>query len=131
MEAALIAQLLATTGITSLVGQRITWGRRDQGGALPAIVLHRIDGSPDYHLQGASGLVSSRVQVDCWASSYGSAKSVARAVDAAMSGVRFVRGAIRFDAVLIIDESDDTFDESGTALYRTRLDLAVHHASAS
>ncbi|RZJ01817.1 MAG: DUF3168 domain-containing protein [Brevundimonas sp.] len=131
MEAALIAHLLATAGITAVVGQRITWGRRDQGGALPAIVLHRIDGAPDYHLTGASGLVESRVQVDCWGSSYGSAKSVARTVDTALSAARFTQGAVRFDAILIVDERDDTFDETATAIFRTSLDLQVHHARAS
>lgn len=130
MEAALIAQLLATTGITALVGNRINWARRPQGSALPAIVLHRIDGSPDYHLTGSSGLVESRVQVDCWGLSYGSAKAVARAVEAAVSAARFTRGAIRFDAILIVDERDTTFDEGNVPIFRTSLDLQVHHASA-
>jgi len=129
MEAALIAKLLATAGITALVGQRISWSRRPQGEALPAIVLHRIDGAPDYHLTGASGIVESRVQVDCWGASYGSAKAVARAVEAAVSGQRFTQGAIRFDAILILDERDSTFDET-TPLFRTSLDLGVFHASA-
>lgn len=131
MEEALVAKLLALTGITALVGQRITWARRAQGGALPAIVLHRIDGNRDYHLGGASGLIASRVQVDCWAASFGAAKLAARAVDAAVSGARFVQGSIRFDAILVIDERDDSEDLNGTPLFRTSLDLAVHHASAT
>ena len=64
MEAALIAKLLATAGVTALVSTRINWGRRPQGSALPCIVLHRIDGTPDVHHGGRSGLVSSRVQVE-------------------------------------------------------------------
>jgi hypothetical protein len=116
--------------VTALVAQRITPGRRDQGGALPAIVLHRIDGQRDYHLTGASGLVASRMQVDCWAATYGDAKRAARAVDAVMSAARWTVGAVRIDAVLIADERDDTFDEDGNALYRTSLDLMVHHAIA-
>lgn len=131
MEAALLARLLATAGITALVSQRINWSRRPQGETLPAIVLHRIDGAPDYHLTGASGLVESRVQVDCWGSSYGSAKTVARQVEAAVSGARFTQGSIRFDAILILDERDSTFDDNNTAIFRTSLDLAVHHAAAS
>lgn len=131
MEAALVAKLLASAGITTLVGQRINWSRRPQGSGLPAIVLHRIDGAPDYHLTGASGIVASRVQVDCWGASYGSAKSVARAVEAVVSAARFTQGAVRFDAILIIDERDSSFDENNTPLYRTSLDLAVFHASAS
>lgn len=135
MEAALIAELLATSGITTLTGQRINWVRRPQGETIPAgkgsLVLHRIDGAPSYHLTGPSGLVESRVQADCWALSYGAAKALARAVEDRVSGARFVRGAIRFDAILIIDERDSTFDENNTPLFRTSIDLAVHHARAS
>jgi hypothetical protein len=131
MEAALIAKLLASAGITALTSTRINWSRRPQGSALPAIVLHRIDGQPDYHHAGASGLVVSRVQVDCWGVTYGSAKAVARAVEAAITAQTFTQGAIRFDVILIADERDSTSDESPETLFRTSLDLMVHHASAS
>ena len=131
MEEALVARLLDQVGITAVSGQRITWGRRSQGGTLPAIVLHRIDGNRGYHLGGASGLVTSRIQVDCWAATFSAAKLAARAVEVAVSGTRFVQGSIRFDAILVIDERDDSEDLNGTALFRTSLDLAVHHASAS
>lgn len=130
MEAALIAKLLAATGVTALVSTRINWSRRPQGSALPAIVLHRIDGTPDVHHAGASGLVVSRVQVDCWAASYGSAKAVARAVETAITAQTFTQGAIRFDVILIDSERDDSTDET-TPLFRTSLDLMVHHANAS
>jgi len=130
MEAALIAKLLATAGITALVSTRINWSRRPQGSALPAIVLHRIDGTPDVHHAGASGLVVSRVQVDCWGASYGSAKAVARAVETAITAQTFTQGATRFDVILIDSERDDSTDET-TPLFRTSLDLMVHHANAS
>jgi len=130
MEAALIAKLLASTGITALVSTRINWSRRPQGEALPAIVLHRIDGTPDVHHGGASGLGVSRVQVDCWGASYGSAKAVARAVEAAVTAQTFTQGVIRFDVILIADERDSTSDET-TPIFRTSLDLMVYHANAS
>jgi len=130
MEAALIAKLLATAGITALVSTRINWSRRPQGAALPAIVLQRISGTPDVHHAGASGLVVSRVQVDCWAASYGSAKAVARAVETAITAQTFTQGATRFDVILIDSERDDSTDET-TPLFRTSLDLMVHSANAS
>ena len=130
MEAALIAKLLATAGVTNLVSTRINWSRRPQGAALPAIVLQRISGTPDVHHAGASGLVVSRVQVDCWAASYGSAKAVARAVETAVTAQTFTQGATRFDVILIDSERDDSTDET-TPLFRTSLDLMVHHANAS
>lgn len=128
MEEQLIQRLLASTGVTALVGQRVWPGRRTQGSALPAIVAHRIDGGRDYHLKGDSGLSAARMQIDCWGDSYGSAKKTARSVIAAMSAARWAAGGVRFDGVFIEDESDDTFDEGGQALFRTRLDLMVHHA---
>lgn len=130
MEAALIAKLLATAGVTALVSTRINWSRRPQGAALPCIVLHRVSGLPDVHHAGASGLVVSRVQVDCWGASYGSAKAVARAVEAAITAQTFTQGATRFDVILIDSERDDSTDET-TPLFRTSLDLMVHSANAS
>ena len=130
MEAALITKLLASAGVTALVSARINWSRRPQGAALPAIVLHRIDGAPDVHHAGASGLVTSRVQVDCWAATYGSAKAIARAVETAITAQTFTQGAVRFDVILIADERDSTFDET-TPIFRTSLDLMVHTANAS
>jgi hypothetical protein len=130
MEAALIAKLLAATGVTALVSTRINWSRRPQGAALPCIVLHRVSGLPDVHHAGASGLVVSRVQVDCWGASYGSAKAVARAVETAITAQTFTQGATRFDVILIDSERDDSTDET-TPLFRTSLDLMVHHANAS
>jgi hypothetical protein len=130
MEAALIAKLLASTGVTALVGQRINWVRRPQGAALPCIVLHQIDGAPDVHHGGPSGLVQSRVQADCWAETYGGAKAVARAIETAITAQTFTQGAIRFDCILIADERDTTFDET-TPIFRTSLDLMVQSANAS
>jgi hypothetical protein len=130
MEAALIAKLLAASGVTALVSTRINWLRRPQGDGLPCIVLHRIDGTPDVHHGGYSGLVQSRVQVDCWASTYGAAKAIARAVQTAVTAQTFTQGAVRFDCILIVDERDATFDET-TPLFRTSLDLMVHSANAS
>ena len=126
----MIAKLLATAGVTALVSTRVNWSRRPQGAALPAIVLHRVSGLPDVHHGGASGLVVSRVQVDCWAASYGSAKAVARAVETAITAQTFTQGAVRFDVILIDSERDDSTDET-TPIFRTSLDLMVHHASAS
>jgi len=79
---------------------------------------------------GRSGLLVSRVQVDCWGATFGSAKEVARAVETAITAQSFTQGAIRFDAILIDAERDDTSDET-TPLFRTSLDLIIQSANAS
>jgi len=137
MKAALTSRLLTAPGVIAVVDDRISWGRRAQGGVLPAIVLHLINGRPDYHHAGPSGLVESRVQVDCWATDAdGSgnantiAEDVAQAVKASLSGARFSLGGIRFDGVFLSSENEDSFDEDGTPLSRVRLDFIIYHATA-
>jgi len=131
VEAALLAKLLGTSGVTSFVSTRINWLRRPQGETLPGIVLTRVSGTPDVPHSGPSGLVESRVQADCWAASYKTAKSIARAIEAAVTAQTFTQGAVRFDVILLDSERDDTFDESGVPVFRTSLDLMVYHAAAS
>lgn len=131
MEAALIAKLLASAGVTALVSTRINWLRRPQGSALPAVVLTRVSGQPDYHHGGASGLSVSRIQADCYGVTYGSAKAVARAIEAAVTASSFTEGAVRFDVILLDAERDSTSEEGPDTLFRTSLDLMVHHANAS
>lgn len=130
MEAELSTKLLATAGVTGLVGQRVNWKRRPQGSTLPAIVLHVISRIPDVTHGGRSGLLMSRVQVECLGATFGAAKAVARAVEDAITAQTFTQGAVRFDAILIDSERDDTSDET-TPLFRTSLDLMIQSANAS
>lgn len=131
MESALVAKLLASAGVTALVSTRINWGLSPQGSASPRVVLTRISGEPDYHHGGGSGLVVSRVQADCYGASYGSSKAVARAIEVAVCGVSFTQGAVRFDVILLDAERDGTSQEGPETLFRTSIDLMVHHANAS
>jgi hypothetical protein len=98
-----------------------------QGEQLPAVVIHRIDGARDYAMQGPTGLVSSRLQIDCWAKTYTAAKTLARAVAAVLSGIR--DDDIGIQGVFIDSERD--LGESGSNqaeyLYRTMLDLNIWH----
>lgn len=128
MKVQFTAWLLARTQLTAVIAQRLTWKRRAQGGALPVIVLHLVDGVPDYHSAGPSGLVESRVQADCYGKTYAEADAAATALKGVTTGARFVQGGVRFDAIFVADERDDTFDEAGTALYRVSVDLMIHHA---
>ena len=131
MEEALIAHLLAASGITSLVGQRINWTRSPQGAAAPRIVLYRISGLRDMVMSGPTGLVSSRVQADCFGLTYASAKGVARAVETRLSGYSGTTGGIRFEGAFLVSERDDYFDgETPDKLFRTSLDFIVWHKGA-
>lgn len=135
MEEALTAYLLGATALTTLIGPRLTWGVRQQGAALPALVLNKIDALPDYQMQGPSGLVSARVQADCWASTYAAARGTARAVVGRLSGlsqsisdgnspetVTVLRGGF-----LVGDRDGYETEAGGASLYRVSLDFIIWH----
>jgi hypothetical protein len=131
MESALIAKLLATAGVTALVSTRINWGKSPQGTALPRVVLHKPSRVTDYHHGGASGLAVTRVQADCYGTSYGSATAVLRAIETALCGASFTQGSVRFDVILNEGERDGNSPSDPDPSFLLQLDLMVHHANAS
>lgn len=134
MEEAFTNYLLGSTGLTDLIGERIDWATRPQASALPALVLHKISGAPEYSDEGEVGLLSARIQIDCWAtnvpplSGYAIAKNVTREVMARLSGggAAFTQDNFEFQASFNEDEQD-SFERGagGEDLYRTRLDFII------
>lgn len=98
MEEDLLTRLRGNADVSALVGERVHWAARPQGGALPAITLHMISPGRGYDHGGANGLRRPRVQIDCWGATHASAKAVARAAIAALEPAAtigttdFVRG---------------------------------------
>lgn len=128
MEEALPKYLLASSGLTALIGQRIDWAARPQASALPALVLHMISGAPEYDDDGEVGLFTARIQFDCWGATYLAAKNVARQVKARLSGKAFVQDGIEFQAAFFENEQDSRESAAGAEeLYRVRLDCILWH----
>lgn len=88
MQRALRAVLLGMPAVTALCAGRVDWGKRPQGDPYPAICLHLIGDREGHTLKGPDGLSQGRVQVDCYAETYGEAAEVARAVRDALNGYR-------------------------------------------
>ncbi|MBP7704199.1 MAG: DUF3168 domain-containing protein [Caulobacter sp.] len=126
MENTLKQHLLGDPTLAALVADRINWVRRPEKAGLPAITLRRVGGPRDYHMQGASGLVLARLQIDCWGASFGAAKDVAKALIASLNAMP--RGDI-VQAVFINDETD--VDDAGqledVPVFNTRVDARVWH----
>lgn len=128
MEEVVTAALLADAPVVSLVGTRITWLVRPQATAVPALTLQRISGRRDYHTAGASGLVESRLQADCWAATYPAAKALARAVRDVLSGLS-TNSPPALQSVFL-DVEVDTYEPGGPTeigLHRVRLDFRIWH----
>jgi hypothetical protein len=131
MEEALRALLAGDAGIKGLVGSRVHWVRSLQASTSPRIVLYRIGGIRHMSLRGPSGIIESRVQVDCIGTSYSSAKAVARAAELRLSGYSGTFSGIRFEGCFLIGERDD-FEDTDTPdkLFRTSLDFNIWHKEA-
>ena len=127
MEEALVAYLLADAGLASLVGFRIHWVRSPQSSANPRVVLYAIAGLRDMSLNnGPTGFITSRVQCDCIGTSYGSAKTVARALEARLSGFSGTLGLVRVEGAFLVGERDDYFDtDTPDKVFRTSLDFNI------
>lgn len=118
--------LLNAAGVTALVSTRIYWGRKPQADlARPYVVLQCIDGPRDYHMQGPTGYVPSRVQLDVYGDTYTSTKKATRAAVTVLSGHR---GGI-FQGIFIDSERDLPAADAGevTNLFRTSVDIMIHH----
>ena len=121
------------TALLASASARRYWGRAPETPPKrPYLRLTRIGGDRDYHNQGSSGLVASRVQIDVLADTYTSASTTAAAVVSALSGYR--GGTIQ---VVFVDSERDLSGIDGIGgevdpnqLYRRTIDVMVHHTSA-
>ena len=127
MEEALVSLLLASAGVSAQVGTRVYWSELPQGNQRPAVILRRITGLHGYTADGDDGLVESRVQVEGWGNTYGSAKLTARAAKAALTGYTGTQSGITFGGVFVNSERDDDFAEGSEKLFRTMIDVTIWH----
>ena len=122
MEEDIRARLAGTLTIAAQVRERITWGAREQGAALPAVCMQVISGPREYQMSGPTGLKAARVQVECWGSTYEDAKRLARLVNTSLGGAIFgvVQGAF-------LDSERDIAgtDAGGRRVFCTSMDFRV------
>jgi hypothetical protein len=133
MEEALHALLLEADAVTALAGDRIAWSLLPRGSALPSVALHGIDDVPDYTMGGPSGLCESRVQIDCWAGTYGQALALSRAVVGALSGAQVVVDGVLIQGAFLLSKRDMTEDGTPPAevLFRISLDFQIWHGGTA
>lgn len=125
MEVALRARLKDNV-LVSAITPRVFWSVRDQGSALPCIVLTLVSDIPTQHMAGFNTFHSTRVQVDCYAATKAASVELRAAVITALapeetkSGVRFLRAFINS----VADRGEQT--DAGF-IYRESLDFTLWH----
>ena len=121
METALRALLIA--GLPGMSAGRINWSEHPRDEARPYITLHLISLTEGHTMQGPDGLERSRVQIDCYAPSFGQAREVAAGVKGFLN--HYHGGGFRgvfFDSARTTRESG----EDNAPLYRCSLDFIVN-----
>jgi hypothetical protein len=131
MEEDLVAYLLATPAVINAVGVNVYWIRAPQKVSKPYVVMYRVAGARDTTMDGASGLVATRVQFDCWAEKTLTLFAVARAIETALSGLRFDQGSTEFRGCFL-DAERDAYDDTTTPdkLFGKSLDFTIWHRRA-
>jgi hypothetical protein len=103
IEQTLILVLTTGSPLPTSAGDRVYGGLLPQDVALPAVQYQRISTEPVADFDGDTTRDFARIQVDCWATSYGAAKTLAREV----------RSCIAADASLAayVESERDEYDE--------------------
>ncbi|MDD4986375.1 MAG: DUF3168 domain-containing protein [Dehalococcoidales bacterium] len=117
IEQALMTFLLAQSGITALVGDRIHFVRAPQDVAHPYLVISKVDDPGMHSHDGPVKLGDPRLQFSAFAETYGAAKLVTAAVKTALNGYKGTMGGdggVFVGGVFYDDETDlDPGDGSG------------------
>jgi len=128
VEKALRSILMNDAAVHNLVADRIFPIVRREGSALPAITYQQISGVRDHVFEGPSGFVESRFQINCWASTYEQADTLADAVRSVLDGYDGTSEGVVIKCIHLIDEGDMPSllaDNEALNFHGKRLDIMI------
>jgi len=126
MQTKLANLLLSYAPLAAMVGNRVQWDTVPQGSPQPSVVMYVVSGVTDYTMAGASGYVQTRVQFDCRGTTAASARAVAEAVEARLSGFRGEFSGYKFQGVFMQGQRT-RFDKDGPEKWFTDSRDALFH----
>lgn len=113
MEEALRSLLLSDSSVSE-IATGVYWNTIPQGQVGPVAVLFLISTVTDYHMEGPSGFVETRVQIDCRGRKDvpDEARRLARAIEALLSGYSGSVSTVRFQGIFK-ENSRSSFERPG------------------
>jgi hypothetical protein len=125
MEAGLHGQLVGDDAVAASAATRIYPVNLPENVDGPSVTFRVISKIPDYTLDGATGMITARVQIDAWAAVYGDAKQLAQAIHDALNDFSgtFPDGTA-VQNVWLADAATDGFD-ADARLYRVQADYRL------
>lgn len=124
-EQALVMHLLNDSALTALVGDRVFPHAIPQDEQVPAIVYQKISAPRTLSVSGDSSANNTRMQLSCYAETFGQAKQIAQVLYNSVDVFRGQLGGRVNAAVLMADSRDDY--EPDTGRYRCDIDFFVMH----
>ncbi len=108
IEDAIKAVLLADADVAAIAGSRVWPMKLPQSATLPAVVYQRVSTTrEDFGLRGPVGPTRSRVQLSCWAATFGEARQLWEAVHGALNGWSGYAGGQALQLVRFLNWLDD------------------------
>lgn len=115
---------LLSAGLSGVPAGRINWGQHPQDGGRAYIVLTVISLIEGMTQQGPDGLEQYRVQVDCYAPEFLTARNMGRDVKSLLGGHR--GGGFRLIQFAGMRHLRESGEATGDALYRASLDFMTY-----
>jgi hypothetical protein len=116
--------LLTNSNIAAVVGTRIYPVILGQGATDPSIVYNLISELNDHHMEGPSGLVMVRMQIDAYAQLHDDAAELANLVKEALDGYSGLMGTVQVQGVFA--DTARTDYQSDPNLHRVSRDYLIH-----
>lgn len=126
IEQAILKELIGTSGLTALVGQRIYYVKAPQDIESPYVVFSKLSAPREHDHDGASGLASARFQLSIFALTYREVKLIARQIQSvlqAFKGTMGGDGGVSVNGAFYQNEID--FWEENIKLYHTDCDYLI------
>ena len=131
IDDSLFEELIGSTTITAHVGGRIYRGWRPQESKTPCISFLRISTTPLNGNTGDSGTHNARIQVDVWAKTAKSARTIADAVRALLNGWQSTSPASSQTlCVADVDMVEPPEEGAGQPEYRVSQDYSIWYSAS-
>lgn len=132
IEQAVRALLTTHVAVAPLVAGRVFPVILPQAVTYPAITYQTITGASNYSMDGSSELANSRMQFDCYATSFDAVTLLKAAVMKCLSGFSGSVGTppVEIQGAFRVNETDDfeqPLDGPGPRVWRKTLDFIIWH----
>ncbi len=128
LETDLHAYLKANAGILAVATGGTYHVRRPIDSSAPCLVIGRGAGERGHDLSGGAGYAQPDFDLDCFATSFVTAKAIALAVRTALQGYKGTMGSTVVHSVIVSDETDlyaYAQNSSDVGMYHTALSATV------